>query len=328
MKTRLTLTVALALLATVSILSVSRLDSFARPRLTKNAINVAQVDAKPAAPTIKICKKTIPSGGTGFPFSWANGSGALPAFTLNDGQCETKNINGQDHYNEFTENVPSGWTLTNITCTHTTTHVNILGADANPAFQPGDNTVTMDLIEPNVTCTFTNQRQRQPPCCNWSLDLSTGQGTSTIDPLWKMNSGNAYIVSNLSNLTGVWMVLPPARWIQPSNSPSPDVAVPGPTPIYKYTVKFSIPNCTGCSHVRLIGNFAADNSATALLDGVPIPNASCAGPTCFSVNQAPVPLSGAPTLWSGTHTLEIDVTNRSTSYSGLIVNARLVRSCP
>src|ERR1044072_296494 len=276
--------------------------------------------------TIKICKKTVPAGGTGFPFSWTNGSGALPPFMLNDGQCATKTITGQDHYNTFTENVPSGWALMNIACTHTTTPINIIGANANPAFQPGDNKVTMDLNETNVTCTFTNQRKIAAFCCEWGLDLSTGTGSGTTDPIWKVNGGNAYTISNLAILTGVWKELPPARWIQPTNSPTPDPNVPGPTPIYKYTVTFTVPPCKGRNHVQLTGSYAADNSATVYLDTNQILSASCTGTTCFKVPLAPIPLNAV--VGPGTHTLEIDVTNASNSYSGLTVNAQLTRTCP
>jgi hypothetical protein len=123
--------------------------------------------------TITICKRSIPSGATGFPFTWANGAGALPPFTLNDGQCITKDVSNKDSFNKFTENVPSGWTLTDISCNNKTTPVKIIGGDPNPGFQPGDNTVTMDLIEPNVTCTFVNQRQTPvDPCCPpWNKDM-------------------------------------------------------------------------------------------------------------------------------------------------------------
>src|SRR5437764_1373715 len=81
-------------------------------------------------------------------------------------------MTNQDHYNKFTENVPSGWTLTNISCASTTSPVKIIGADANPAFQPGDNTVTIDLNEANVACTFVNQAVRVvDPCCPpWNKD--------------------------------------------------------------------------------------------------------------------------------------------------------------
>ena len=199
----------------------------------------------------------------------------------------------------------------------------ILGANANSAFQPGDNTVTIDLNEANVTCTFVNTKQQG--CCNWSMDLSTGQGSS-IDTQWKMNNGNAYIVSNLSALSGVWMGMPPARWIQPGASSTPTFIGAG---TYKYTVRFVVPACHG-GRVFLTGNFAADNSATAFLDGVPIPGASCPGPTCFKPSQAPVSLNGAPMIGAGTHTLQIDVKNDppAATYSGLIVNAKLTRACP
>src|SRR5712671_3154829 len=108
--------------------------------------------------TIKICKKTIPTGGTGFQFNWATGFGSLPPFPLNDNQCNTVYVTNMDKFNKFTEIVPSGWTLTNIVCASTKTVVNIIGGNPNPAFQPGDNTVTLDLVDPNVTCTFFNQR--------------------------------------------------------------------------------------------------------------------------------------------------------------------------
>ena len=327
MKTLLTLTLALALLAIGSVLRTS----------TTKAINLDQVPKRISVPPqiIEICKKTIPAGGTGFQFSWANGAGALPSFSLNDGQCTTMNMTGQDHYNTFTENVPAGWTLTNITCNATTTPVKIIGANPHPAFQSGDNTVTMDLNEQKVTCTFLNRRL--PPCCTWSLDLSTGQGTGSIDPLWKLNNGNAYTVSNLGVLSGTWLSLTPARWVQPVNSSTPQYVSGG---TYKYAVRFKVPACK-TTRVQLTGSFAADNSATAYLDGVAIPGASCSGPTCFQPAQGPVSLNGAPLLAAGTHVLEIHVQNESgggvsfpgselrgaATYSGLVVNARLTRVC-
>ncbi|HEV7798779.1 MAG TPA: hypothetical protein VGO73_11515 [Pyrinomonadaceae bacterium] len=272
--------------------------------------------------TIKICKQTIPSGGTGFPFAWANGFGSLPPFSLNDGQCETKDLTGQDHYNKFTENVPAGWTLTNINCSYTTSPVKIIGANSNPAFQPGDNTVTMDVNETNVTCMFTNQRSR---CCSYQLDLSTGQA-SPIDPQWKVNGNPAYTTPKV----GSWMMLGSGKWIQPTSAPLPDPQVNQTTTNpFKYTVKFAVPDCPA-GPVRLIGTFAADNSAVAYLDNNPIPNASCSGPVCFNTTsgQAPVSLNGAPPIGPGPHTLEIRVNNLTKSYSGLIVNAKVTRQCP
>jgi hypothetical protein len=119
--------------------------------------------------TTTICKKTVPSSDpTLFTFTGANGFATGPnsfgslyppgPFNLQDGSCKTFNITGHDQFNKFTETVPPGWTLTNITCSHTTSAVSIIGANPNPAFQPGDNTVTIDQTEPNVTCTFVNQR--------------------------------------------------------------------------------------------------------------------------------------------------------------------------
>lgn len=282
------------------------------------ANNFASSTAPPPQ-TITICKKTTPAGGTGFPFLRANGAGALPSFPLNDGGCNTFNMTGQDHYNTFTENVPAGWTLTNISCSHTTSPIKIIGANANPAFQPGDTTVALDLNETNVTCTFYNRRTT--PCCNWSIDLRSGQ-SGPIDPIWKVNGANSYVTTPVSS----WIALNPAKWIQVKNSPNP-ASVAGPVPVYKYTMRFNVPACPTPAHVELHGTFAADNKATALLDGVAIPGASCPGPVCFNSPQAPVPLNVA-NITPGWHTLEIDVTNLSYGASGLIVNAQLTTVCP
>ena len=116
------------------------------------------LEASAQTQTITICKKTIPPGGTGFPFDWANSFGSQGSFPLNDGQCNTVNVTNMDKFNKFKENVPVGWTLTNIACTYTTSVVNIIGANSNPGFQPGDNTVTIALTEANVTCTFVDSK--------------------------------------------------------------------------------------------------------------------------------------------------------------------------
>ena len=98
---------------------------------------------------------------------------------------------------------------------------------------------------------------------------------------------------------------------------------------FKYTLQFVVPKCTIPMDVQLEGSFAADNSAKAFLDGVPI--ASCAGPKCFATTQAggqaPVAFNVAvPSTGPTNHTLEIQVTNL-TGPSGLIVNARLKTAC-
>jgi hypothetical protein len=111
--------------------------------------------------TIQICKQTAPAGGTGFAFTRADGSGALPGFSLSDGGCAKFDLTNADHYNKFTEVVPSGWTLTNIVCvnaTHSTVVIN--GANPIPAFEPGDNTVSIDLADTAATCTFTNTKSQ------------------------------------------------------------------------------------------------------------------------------------------------------------------------
>ena len=152
------------------------------------------------------------------------------------------------------------------------------------------------------------------PCCEClgkvtTLDLSTGQ-SGPKDPIWSVNGTFAYTTPKVIS----WIALPSANWIQPEPSPLPSNNLP-PNTNYTYTVRFYIPECAIPNSVRLTGNFAADNSAIAKLDGNPILNASCPGPVCFNISQAPVPLSGAPLITAGVwHKLEIVVHNIS-SYS-------------
>jgi hypothetical protein len=162
-------------------------------------------------------------------------------------------------------------------------------------------------------------------CCDClgkvtTLDLSTGRA-SPKDPIWSVNGTFAYTTPKVSS----WIALPTANWIQPDASPLPSNNILGNTD-YSYTVSFYIPECAIPNSVRLSGNFAADNSAIAKLDKIPILNASCPGPVCFNTSQAPVSLNGAPPIGPGPHTLEIIVHNDSI-YSGLIVNAKLTRQC-
>jgi len=266
--------------------------------------------------TIQICKQTSPPGGTGFPFSWTTPAGGQPPFTLNDGQCSVKLI-GNQVVNSFTESVPSGWALTNISCNYTTSGVKIVGANPNPAFQPGDNTVTIDLNEPKVRCTFVDSQL--PVCCAYSVDLSTGQGNAATDPSWTVNNGSAYITPPVAPWT---VSMPPARWIQPVAAPTPASNIPASPPIYKYTISFNVPPCA-MGHVELNGTFGADDYATALLDGSAIAGATCTN--CF--NSAPALLNVPSVTPAGTHVLEIDVGNLG-AYSGLIVNAQVRRICP
>jgi len=128
-----------------------------------------------AATTITICKKTVPQAtGTSFTITGANGwtPGTNKDFTylyppnpfqLVDGQCSSPpfDTTANDKFNKFTETVPSGWTLTNITCTpgNQVVRFGVSGSAINhPMFQPGDNTVALDQNKPAVTCTFWNTR--------------------------------------------------------------------------------------------------------------------------------------------------------------------------
>lgn len=174
------------------------------------ALAVFAAGSAHGAQTITICKMTIPPGGTGIPFVWASGSsGPQTPFVLNDAQCQTFDVTSLDKYNKFTENVPPGWTLTNIACTFTTSPLSIIGANSNPAFQAGDNAVTIDLTEPNVTCTFTNQRVVAPAKDVYAVKFLCGNflpkpPKNPPDGVeWPVKPGNYFTAINVHNPNGI-----------------------------------------------------------------------------------------------------------------------------
>jgi hypothetical protein len=117
--------------------------------------------------------------------------------------------------------------------------------------------------------------------------------------------------------------LTPAKWIQPVASPTPSGNVTGTS--FTYTVRFSTPRCVIPSTVTLEGYFAADNGAKVLLDGNPVITTLCQG-NCFNTPQAPVHFSTNVSS-ALNHQLDFVVSNDSPPASGLIVNAKVTRTC-
>jgi hypothetical protein len=156
-----------------------------------------------ASQSITICKRTAPPGGTGFLFLWGSGSsGPVTSFTLNDGQCQTFNVTSLDKYNRFTENVPAGWALTSIACNNVTSPVRFLGGNPDPAFQPGDNMLTIDLNEPSVTCTFTNEQAADlPPMDVYAVKFLCGSFLPEVtrEAEWPVKPGNYLTAINVHN---------------------------------------------------------------------------------------------------------------------------------
>jgi hypothetical protein len=291
--------------------------------------------------TTTICKQTNPSPdpwGTSFKFVGANGW-ATPVtktfsylyppnpFLLTDTQCRTFNITNNDKFNKFAENpVPPGWALTNIFCSYTKSVVNIIGSNPNPAFQPGDNTVTIDQADPNVTCTFVNTLAcfvptslSLPPCARpgqtVSLDLSTTQ-IAGADPNWTVTPGGLPTHTNVA----AWTALPPNNnWIKPTTNAAST---------YTYTRSFNLP-CLPRDYQKLdlSGNFAADNNGRVFLNGNYLNQ--CTGSLCF---QAPIggtffTAATASLFVPGLNQLTVIVGNQAGTPTGLAVVATLTATC-
>lgn len=296
--------------------------------------------------TTTICKQTNPSPdpwGTSFNFTGAN-SWTTPAnktfsylyppnpFGLKNTQCKIITITNNDKFNKFTENpVPPGWALTNIFCNYTTSVVRIIGANPNPTFQPGDNTVTIDQTESNVKCTFVNTLAcfvptslSLPPCTQpgqaVSLDLST-RNSPGFDLNWTVTPGGPNPTQTPS---GPWTALPPNNnWVKPTTNTAST---------YTYTRSFNLP-CPPKSYqkLELSGNFAADNNGRVFLNGNPL--AQCIGSFCF---QAPIggtafyagppPFTAGPFV-PGLNQLTVRVGNQAGTPTGLSVIATLTATC-
>jgi len=112
-----------------------------------------QIGVPPAAPTtgtIVIRKATTPAGGSGFAFT-DNVPGSGGSFTLNDGGARTFTNVAPGTYT-VTEGTPTGYSLTNITCTDGDSSGNVVSRAATVRLQAGE----------TVSCTFQNLQSVSP----------------------------------------------------------------------------------------------------------------------------------------------------------------------
>jgi hypothetical protein len=115
--------------------------------------------------SLTIVKDAVPNSAVDFAYT-ASGTG-VSDFSLDDDAdptlLNTKTFSNLLAGSRTITETPAvaGWTLTGIACTGATSStVAITGANADPAFQAGDNAVTVDLATgENVSCTFTNTKQ-------------------------------------------------------------------------------------------------------------------------------------------------------------------------
>jgi len=276
------------------------------------------------ANSLTICKQTNPadpSGTTHFNFTGANGfpasSGSgfnqlylsgqlslpLTDSTSNPAKCRVFNLTNHDQFNKITESTPPpGWSLSNVTCTHVKSAVTISGA-----------TASVDVADPNVTCTFVNS------CAAARQDLSTG-----VKP-WQVTipsgtTGATTAVGPNSN----WASQSPASagggpfpagtsWIQPGNS-STLTAQAGGT--YTYRLRFSV-----LCPTTVRGWFAADNTAVLTIDSNVMPCNGNTNNNCFL--QANVTSFGPWPVAPGGHVITVQVRNLPNSLTGLLAHITL-----
>ncbi len=143
-----------------------------------NQVNVTLVDGEDIVCTftnkkegsIKIVKDADPATGVDFDYD-GSGQGIDADFDLDD--SADSNVGAvlpdfilfsgllEDGVRSAKENVTAGWQLTNIACTGATNStIAFVGANADPAFQAGDNQVNVTLVDgEDIVCTFTNRKE-------------------------------------------------------------------------------------------------------------------------------------------------------------------------
>jgi hypothetical protein len=108
--------------------------------------------------SVKICKVTDPSGGTGFTFGWSSPTIHPLPFILDDGQCfDANNLDPAQGPYSFSElmPLPVGWQLSFIACSGGSSI--LIGSDND--YDPGDVGVTINLGPgEQIICTFLNVR--------------------------------------------------------------------------------------------------------------------------------------------------------------------------
>jgi hypothetical protein len=270
------------------------------------------------ANSLTVCKQTNPadpSGTTQFHFTGANGfpgnnasgfnqlylgggsSFPLTDSTGNPAKCKVFNLTGHDQFNKITESpLPPGWSLSNVSCTHVKSAVTISGA-----------TASVDVADPNVTCTFVNS------CAATRQDLSTG-----VKPWQVTLPSNATVATTAVGPNSNWASQSPGggpfpagtSWVQPGNSTSL-IAQAGGT--YTYRLRFTVTCPT-----TVQGWFAADNTAVLTIDSNVASCNTNANNNCFL--QAAVKSFGPWPVGPGGHVITIQVNNLANSLTGLLAH--------
>jgi uncharacterized repeat protein (TIGR01451 family) len=156
------------------------------------------------------------------------------------------------------------------------------------------------------------------------VDISTGLGVTpgNADPSWFLSlvppsqAGSFPAYSTIPNVA--WVVPPPAvHWLQRQQLSSPQVDAGGN---YTYRLQLNL-NPSLYTNLHIVGQYAADNTATVRLNGVT--QASCTGNGCFQTPQSLAITSG---FINGVNDLDITVNNIS-NITGLLVAAKLQATC-
>jgi hypothetical protein len=218
----------------VAPVSLAVLGMLALAALAPGSLPGAPGASAQACSSLTIVKQTVPSpdpSSTSFSFTSVDGlpPATIPPFNLLDGQSMAHTFApGDDCYNEVTEVVPPGWTLTNIACTGATnSYVTIVGASGGSpgVFDPGDDTVKIDVAGgENVSCTFTNTKVQSGSITICKVtDPSGGTGftfgwsspTIRTTP-FTLDDGQCFPIAGLDPAQGpysFWEVQPlPAGW--------------------------------------------------------------------------------------------------------------------
>ena len=167
-----------------------------------------------------------------------------------------------------------------------------------------------------------------PPCQAvgqiLTADISTGLGVAPgiQDPRWYLAAVPPSVAGAFpaysTTASAAWLAPPPLdHWLQRLQNVTPLIDSGGN---YTYRLQLNL-NPLLYANLHISGIYAADNTATVLLNGAP--QTSCTSGSCF---QVPQPLNITSGFVNGTNLLDITV-NNWTNITGLLVAATLEGTC-
>jgi hypothetical protein len=162
------------------------------------------------------------------------------------------------------------------------------------------------------------------PCCK-CVGGTTTTNLSTGTAVWKLIAPTVsatVLSSNAAWTTLLASQIPAAQWISPVGNPTNA----GGT---IYELKFDTRKCIIPSDIVISGKFLADNSATLMVNGLPV--ASSIGTPNYGFlpgSLTPFSFTIPAAMANGVQSITVQASNDEGTATGIVVQATATRKCP